>query len=124
MSEKQNTIVSLSFEFSIHNIINTYKGITEQSKEFVMSKQLLRSGTAVGALAREASNAESKPDFIHKLSLAQKECDETIYCIELLVETNYIGKEEGKLLIEKATSLLKMIRSAIITTKSRYPKNL
>ena len=122
MSEKQNTIVSLSFEFAIH-IVNTYKVLTEKSKEYVMSKQLLRSGTAIGALAREANNAESKPDFIHKLGMAQKECDETIYWIDLLVETNYIGKEEGERLIEKAKSLLKMIRSAIITTKNRYSKN-
>ena len=122
MNEKQNTIVSLSFEFAIH-IVNTYKVLTEKSKEYVMSKQLLRSGTAIGALAREANNAESKPDFIHKLGMAQKECDETIYWIDLLVETNYIGKEEGERLIEKAKSLLKMIRSAIITTKNRYSKN-
>ncbi len=122
MSEKQNTIVSLSFEFAIH-IVNTYKVLTEKSKEYVMSKQLLRSGTAIGALAREASNAESKPDFIHKLGMAQKECDETMYWIDLLIETKYLGEEEGERLIEKATSLLKMIRSAIITTKSRYSKN-
>jgi len=122
MSDKQNTIASLSFEFAIH-IVNTYKVLTDKSKEYVMSKQLLRSGTAIGALARESVNAESKPDFIHKLSMAQKECDETIYWIELLVATNYIGKEEGEQLIEKAKSLLKMIRSAIITTKSRYLKN-
>jgi len=122
MNEKQNTIVSLSFEFAIQ-IVNTYKFLSEDKKEYVMSKQLLRSGTAIGALAREANNAESKPDFIHKLGMAQKECDETIYWIDLLVETNYIGKEEGERLIEKAKSLLKMIRSAIITTKNRYSKN-
>ena len=58
-------------------------------KEFVLSKQLLRSGTAVGALIREAEHAESKTDFKHKMSIAQKEINETIYWLELLKETGY-----------------------------------
>ena len=57
-----------------------------------MSKQFMRSGTAIGALVREAQNAESKADFIHKLAIAQKECDETMYWIQLMKETDYLKK--------------------------------
>jgi len=58
-----------------------------------LSKQLLRSGTAIGALVRESQNAESSKDFIHKLSIAQKECDETLYWLELLFKSNYIEEK-------------------------------
>ncbi len=85
-----------------------------------MSKQLLRSGTAIGALIREAQNAESKADFIHKLGIAQKECDETIYWLELLKETNYLTSKEFESIHIESTEVLKMIRSAIITSKKTY----
>lgn len=66
-----------------------YKFLLENKKEYVLGKQVLRSGTAIGALVREAQNAESKADFIHKLGVAQKENDETLYWLELLFETEY-----------------------------------
>ncbi len=88
-------------------------------REYVLSKQLLRSGTAIGALIREAQNAESKADFIHKLAIAQKECDETVYWLDLLKETNFITKEEYSKLSLSAKELLKLLRSSILTTKSR-----
>jgi len=84
-----------------------------------MSKQVLRSGTSVGANIREALNAQSRPDFIHKLSISQKECDETIYWLELLFATDYISKEEFESLKNPATEILKMIRSIIITIKNK-----
>ena len=82
-----------------------------------MSKQLLRSGTAVGALVREAQNAESKADFIHKLGIAQKECDESIYWLELLKETDYLLDIELMSLKNDASEILKIIRSSILTIK-------
>ena len=82
-----------------------------------MSKQLLRSGTAIGALVREAQNAESSKDFIHKLSISQKECDESLYWLELLKATDYINDQEFGSLNNEATELLKMLRSSIITSK-------
>ena len=100
-----------------------YKSLVESKKEFVLSKQLLRSGTAIGALVREAQNAESKADFIHKLSIAQKECDETIYWFELLYQTKYINQIEFECMYNDANELLKMIRSAIITTKKNHLNN-
>lgn len=114
----KNVLVEKSFLFAI-KIIKVYKILCEHKKEYVLSKQLLRSGTAIGALIREANNAESKADFIHKLGISQKECDESIYWIELLIETDYIAESDGNLIRNDAIELLKIIRSSILTTKSR-----
>jgi four helix bundle protein len=92
--------------------------LTESGKEFVISRQFLRSGTSIGANIREAQNAESKADFIHKLGIAQKECDETIYWLELLNQTGYINMPEFDSNFLKANELLKMIRSSILSSKS------
>jgi four helix bundle protein len=82
-----------------------------------MSKQLLRSGTSIGANVREAKNAQSKADFIHKLSISQKEADETLYWLELLQATDYINKEEFNSINNDGTEVLKLIKSIIISTK-------
>ena len=116
MSEKRSIIKDRSFAFAVR-VIRLFQYLTETKKEYVLSKQLLRSGTAIGALVREAQNAESKKDFIHKLGIAQKECDETIYWLELLKETEYINDKEFESINSEANELLKMIRSAIITSK-------
>ncbi|TRX40773.1 four helix bundle protein [Flavobacterium restrictum] len=107
-----------SFQFALR-IVNLYKLLTSERKEFVMSKQLLRSGTSVGANVREAGNAQSSADFIHKLSISQKECDETLYWLELLKETYYITEIEFSSMYRDATEVLKIIRSIIITTKKK-----
>jgi len=70
-------------------------------------------------LVREAQNGESRMDFIHKLAIAQKECDETLYWLELLFESDFLSEKEFKSIQKEANELLKMIRSAIITTKSK-----
>ena len=113
---KENIIIQKSFDFAVR-IIKLYQYLCKEKNEFVMSKQLLRSGTAVGALVREAQNAESKADFIHKLGIAQKECDESMYCLELLNTTNYLTDDECNSIHSNANELLKMIRSAILTSK-------
>lgn len=118
MNERKGAILRQSFGFAVR-VVNLYKYLVAEKKEFVLSKQLLRSGTAVGALVREAQNAESKADFIHKLGIAQKECDESIYWLELLVETDFLKQEEFESIKADAEALLKMIRSAIITTKNK-----
>ena len=122
MNEKKdmstNIFITKSFSFAV-DVVNTYKFLSETKREYVLSKQFLRSGTAVGALIREAQNAESKADFIHKLGIAQKECDESIYWLELLKETDYISEPTFEDLKFKATELLKMIRSSIITIKQK-----
>lgn len=105
-----------SFKFAVR-IVNLYKYLIENKKEFVLSKQLLRSGTAVGALQREASQAESKADFIHKYAIAQKECNETLYWLELLVETEFITKQQYESMSFDSLELMKMITASIITAK-------
>ncbi|WP_317194081.1 four helix bundle protein [Chryseobacterium sp. KMC2] len=107
-----------SFELAV-NIITIYKKLVADKKEFVLSKQILRSETPVGANIREALNGQSKRDFIHNLSISQKECDETIYWLELLFTTEYISKEEFEDVRNQASEILKIIRSIILTTKSK-----
>lgn len=116
MSETKSPLKIKSFTFAVR-CINLYKHLVETKKEYVMSRQILRSGTSVGANVREAQNAESKVDFIHKLGIAQKECDETLYWLELLLTTEFISQQEFNSINNEAIELLKMLRSAIITSK-------
>jgi four helix bundle protein len=111
-------IKNKSFHFAIR-IVKLYKFLQEGKKEYVLSKQLLRSGTAVGALVREAQKAESTADFVHKLGMAQKENDETLYWLELLFETEYLDEKEFISIQTDSLELLKMIRRAIITSKQK-----
>ena len=119
MSERKSILKDKSFLFAIR-IIKLYQQLTEMKKEYIISKQLMRSGTAIGALVREAQNAESSKDFIHKLSISQKECDESIYWLELLKATDYINVQEFESLNNDAIELLKMLRSSIITSKQNH----
>lgn len=82
-----------------------------------MSRQFLRSVTSVGANVREAVNGQSKADFIHKLSISQKECDEAMYWLELLKETDYISENEFNATHQQSNEVLKIIKSIIITSK-------
>ncbi len=118
MSEKKSVLKDKSFAFALR-CINLYKYLAETKKEFVLSKQLLRSGTSVGANIREAQSAESNADFIHKFGMAQKECDETIYWLELLFASKYISQEEFSSIHPEAEELMKMLRSSILTLKQK-----
>ena len=115
-NDKKNILRDKSFQFAVR-IYKLNKYLTDTKKEFVLSKQILRSGTSIGANVREAYNASSKPDFINKLSIAQKETDETIYWLELLQEVGLLSKEEFISINDEAVELLKMIRSSIMTAK-------
>ncbi len=119
---KESILAEKSFDFAIR-VVNLYKYLTEKKKEFVLSKQLLRSGTAIGALLSEGSFAESKPDFIHKFGIAQKECNETIYWLKLLQKTDYIDTIQFESMYKDAVSLLKMITSSILTAKKSLITN-
>ena len=105
-----------SFLFAIR-VVKLYKILCNERKEYVLGKQLIRSGTSVGANVREALNAESNADFIHKLSVAQKECGETLYWLELLKSTDYLNENEFLSLHQDAKELQKIIRSIILTKK-------
>jgi four helix bundle protein len=110
-----------SLKFAVR-IVRLSQFLKEQQKEFVLSKQLLRSGTSIGANVRESRNAESDLDFIHKLAIAQKECDETCYWLELLFLTEYLSEKEFNSIHNDAVELLKIIKSTIITVKKRIRK--
>jgi four helix bundle protein len=113
---KENVIKDKSFAFALR-IVKLYKFLCENKKEYVLSKQLLRSGTAVGALIREAEHAESKADFIHKIAIAQKEANETEYWIELLFRSEYIDENAYQSVKTDVQELNKIIASIIITSK-------
>jgi len=113
--EKKNIIKEKSFAFAIE-IVLLYRVLTEK-KEFVLSKQMLRSGTSIGANIREAEHAQSKADFIHKLSISLKEANETGYWIDLLFETNYLTEIEFQNIKPKIIELLKLLTSIINTSK-------
>ena len=98
-------------------IVKLQRYLVEEKREFVLSKQLLRSGTNPGAMVREAENAESTQDFIHKLGIAQKEIGETIYWLELLVATEYLSEKEFNSINTDAEELMNIIRSVILTIK-------
>lgn len=105
-----------SFELAVLGV-EFYKILIDKKKEFILSKQFLRSITFVGANVREAVNAQSKAGFIHKLSNSQKECDETMCWLELLKETKYITENEFNTIYLNCIEVLKIIRSIIITTE-------
>ncbi|HEX2396192.1 MAG TPA: four helix bundle protein [Bacteroidales bacterium] len=113
---KPNLIKEKSFHFAVA-VVNLSKTIQSRDREFVLSKQFLRSGTSIGACVREGINAESKLDFIHKLGIAQKECDETLYWIDLMCATTYITQSENNIIKNKAEELMRIIRSIILSSK-------
>jgi four helix bundle protein len=113
---KENLIKNKSFLFAVR-IVKLYQYLSEQKKEYVLSKQLLRSGTCVGAMVREAEYAETKNDFKHKLGVAQKEINETLYWLELLKETIYLNEEQFESISIDAIEIIKLLTSIIKTTK-------
>ena len=113
---KENFIKKTSFSFAIR-IVNLCKYLNQVKNEFVFTKQLLRSGTAIGALYREAEHAESKADFIHKMSIAQKECNETIYWLELLHATDYLETSQFESINADAKQLMGLVTRIIKSSK-------
>ena len=105
-----------TLKFSIR-IVNLYKYLMSEHNEYVLSKQILRSGTNPGAMSREARQAQSKADFIHKYQIALKEIDETLYWLELLFLTKYIDSKLYESLKNDAMEIFKMIVSSIKTAK-------
>jgi four helix bundle protein len=116
-----NVIKTKSFSFALR-IVKLYQFLSLEKKEFVLSKQLLRSGTAIGALVREAEHAESKLDFVHKLAIAQKEANETDYWLELLFQSDYLNEIQFQSLNSDIAEINKILASIIITTKQNLKK--
>jgi four helix bundle protein len=115
---KENIIQQKSFQFAVR-IINLYKYLTNDKKEFVLSKQILRSGTSIGANIEESIGGQSEKDFLSKLSIAYKEARETIYWLKLLNETDYISKIEFENIYNEADEICKILAKIIITLKGK-----
>jgi len=115
---KNNILRDKTLKFAIR-IVNLYKYLITEKKEFIMSKQLLKSGTSIGANCREGDYAESKLDFIHKFGISQKECSETMYWLEILLATNYISEEQYKSIYTDNIEIMKIITSSILTAKKK-----
>ena len=110
-----------SFAFAIR-VVRLYKILCEERKEYVLSKQVLRSGTAIGALVRESEHAQSTADFINKLSIALKEANETEYWLMLLHEADYLTEVEYDSIIKDCKELLRLLISIIKKTKENNGK--
>lgn len=112
----ENILKIKSYAFAIR-IVKLSQYLQNDKKEFVLSKQILRSGTSVGALIRDAEYGQSKIDFVHKMSIALKEANESEYWINLLKDTGYIGKSISESLEVDCKELLKLLIASIKTTK-------
>ena len=113
-----NVIVDKSKFFAIR-IVRAYKYLTAEKNEYVLSKQLLRSGTSLGANVKEATRGQSKPDFYSKLNIALKEASETEYWLEILYETEYIDKKLFESINEDCQELIKLLVSITKTQKQK-----
>ena len=114
---KESILKSKSFALAVR-IVRLYKYLSEQKTEYVLSKQVLRSGTSVGAMVCEAEYSESKADFAHKMGIARKELNETLYWLELLLQTEYITQTEDNSLSADAIEIIKILTTSIKTAKN------
>ena len=114
--KKDNVILDKSFEFAVR-VVNLYKHLTAEKKEFVLSKQLLRSGTSIGANVSEAVRGQSDADFISKLSIALKEANETDYWLKLLYKTDYLTEKEYSSINKDINEIISILVSIIKSMK-------
>jgi four helix bundle protein len=115
MEVKENVIIKLTFQFALEII--KYCEILQENKKYVIANQLLKSGTSIGANIREAQNAESKADFIHKFKIASKEIEETIYWLELCkFSDNYPNVDSH---LEQINNISRIVNKIIITSKQK-----
>ena len=116
------TVQEKSMDFAVR-CVNLYKYLSEEKKEYVICKQMLRSGTSVGANIRESRNAQSTADFINKLNIALKEADETQFWFELLNKTDYISESEFESINKDINDIISMQTSSIKTSKQKLINN-
>ena len=113
----ENIIEIKSFDYAVR-IVNLYRYLTEEKKEFVLSKQLLRSGTSIGANVAEAERGQTKPDFNAKMNVALKEANETYYWLRLLYKTGYINEKEFESIKEDTKVIIAILMSICKKTNS------
>ncbi len=116
-AEQKNVVMNKSYAFALR-IIDLYKYLTAEKKEFVLSKQILRSGTAIGALVKESEHAQSKPDFINKINIALKEANETDYWLSLLKDSNYIDDNISASIQPNCVELIRLLASIVKTSRT------
>ena len=116
---RDSILKAKTFDFAVR-IINLYKYLKKKHGELIISQQIIRAGTSIGALIREAEFAESRKDFMHKLTISLKEANESVYWIELLYATGFITGKMYESIKVDAEELLKMLVSSIKTIKSKY----
>lgn len=115
---KGNLIAEKTVDFAVR-IVKFYKYLCDEKKEYVLSKQILRSGTSIGANVRESKNAQSKPDFISELNIALKEADETQYWLEILVKSDLIKEDQ----VARLNADLKEIIAILVTSIKTLREN-
>jgi len=118
MMKEDNIIQSKSYDFAVR-IVKVYQYLSSEKKEYVLSKQLLRCGTSIGANVEEAIGGQSSKDFFAKLTIAYKEARETHYWIRLLKDTHYLTNEQSESLLNDVTEILKIIGSIQKTIRNK-----
>lgn len=113
-----NVIENKSFQFAIR-IVRLYKFLCEEKKEYILSKQLLRAGTSIGANVTESQQAQSKPDFVSKISIALKEASETKYLIKLLGATEYLSENQTKSILDDCVEIEKILVTILKSAKNQ-----
>ncbi|RWZ86532.1 MAG: four helix bundle protein [Hydrotalea sp. AMD] len=121
MEKKENIVMNKSYVFALR-IIKLYKHLLAEQKEYVLSKQILRSGTAIGALVKEAEHAQSKADFINKMNIALKEANETEYWLMLLKDSDYLDERSFQSIHSDSSELIKLLASIVKTSKQNNGK--
>ena len=117
----ENTVMNKSYAFALR-VIKLYKYLVSEKKEYVLSKQLLRSGTSIGALIKEGEHAQSKADFLNKMNVALKEANETEYWIELLRDSEYLSITESISILDDTSELIRLLASIVKSTKNSLGK--
>ncbi|HEX8264379.1 MAG TPA: four helix bundle protein [Pyrinomonadaceae bacterium] len=115
---KEDILKSKSYDFALR-IVKMYRYLAEEKREFVLSKQVLRSATSIGANIEEAKQAESKSDFVHKLSVANKEAFETHYWLRLLRDSELLSEKQAESLLNDCYEIQSLLTASIKTAKSR-----
>jgi four helix bundle protein len=122
MSENKSILKVKSYNFALR-IVKLGQFLVSEKKEFILSKQILRSGTAVGALIREVEFGQSRSDFISKMSISLKEANETNYWLNLLKDSNYLSITEFESLEKDCLELIKLLVATVKTSKLKIAKN-
>lgn len=113
-----NVIENKSFQFAIR-IVRLYEFLCEEKKEYILSKQLLRAGTSIGANVTESQQAQSKPDFVSKISISLKEASETKYWIKLLGATEYLSENQTKSILDDCVEIEKILVTILKSAKNQ-----